>query len=56
MIIQRDGIRALDRLSNDIELVMLLRFILYSVIRFTTPDLHYFSISSANNFKHGFCL
>ena len=33
MVIQRDGIRALDKLSNDIELVMLLRFVeIYSAI------------------------
>ena len=27
MVIQRDGVRALDKLSNDIELVILLRLV-----------------------------
>ncbi|XP_065053634.1 E3 ubiquitin-protein ligase HECW2-like isoform X2 [Rhopilema esculentum] len=38
MVIQRDGLRALDRLSNDIELVMLLSICEEEIQAFVVPD------------------
>ena len=48
MVIQRDGTRALERLSNDIELVMLLRFVKTSL--FNAFGIHKCTVYFAENF------